>query len=392
MLAILSTHPIQYQTPIWSRLGAEGRIPFEVWYLSDFGIRPSYDAEFGKAFKWDVDILSGYPYQVLNKGSDPNHFWKCRLQTGLHDRIRESGVKAVWIQGWQVAGYWQAVHQAAAAGVEVWLRADSNDLSRTSWWKKPFKYPALRYFFSHVDRFLCVGSANRRLYSQYGVSKTKLFDAPHAVDNNRLASQADKLRPKRGEIRRQWGIQDDAFCVLFCGKFIAKKRPFDLIHAAGHLRKDGRMPNIHLLFVGSGELQQELRAACDTVFDSEPPNAARTGNGAVRASFAGFLNQSEISQAYVAADCLVLPSDSRETWGLVVNEALVSGLPCITSNQCGCTEDLIGPEWSFKVGDSARLADKIAAVHSARGSYPCRPVPAISETVATVSRLYDELP
>ena len=39
-------------------------------------------------------------------------------------------------------------------------------------------------------------------------------------------------------------------------------------------------------------------------------------------TFAGFLNQSEIPRAYVAADCIVLPSDYGETWGLVVNEAM----------------------------------------------------------------------
>jgi glycosyltransferase involved in cell wall biosynthesis len=60
-----------------------------------------------------------------------------------------------------------------------------------------------------------------------------------------------------------------------------------------------------------------------------------------RAVFAGFLNQTEISRAYVAADCLVLPSDYGETWGLVVNEAMVHGLPAIVSDRVGCGPDLV---------------------------------------------------
>ena len=84
-----------------------------------------------------------------------------------------------------------------------------------------------------------------------------------------------------------------------------------------------------------------------------------------KASFVGFLNQTEVSQAYVAADCLVLPSEATETWGLVVNEAMASGLPCITSDACGCVEDLIlpiCPQLSYPVGDISRLkrAMKIA--------------------------------
>ena len=79
----------------------------------------------------------------------------------------------------------------------------------------------------------------------------------------------------------------------------------------------------------------------------------------------GFLNQSEISRAYVAADCLVLPSDATETWGLVVNEAMASGLPCIVSNACGCAEDLvqpIRPDLCYPLGDVSALARAMAAV------------------------------
>jgi glycosyltransferase involved in cell wall biosynthesis len=54
---------------------------------------------------------------------------------------------------------------------------------------------------------------------------------------------------------------------------------------------------------------------------------------------AGFLNQSEIGRAYAIADVLSLPSD--ETWGLVVNEALATGLPCVVSDTVGCAIDLV---------------------------------------------------
>jgi glycosyltransferase involved in cell wall biosynthesis len=87
-------------------------------------------------------------------------------------------------------------------------------------------------------------------------------------------------------------------------------------------------------------------------------------HGEPRASFLGFLNQSEISRAYVAADCLVLPSDASETWGLVVNEAMACGLPCIVSDGCGCAEDLIKPIGSdlrYPVGDIAALERAMAA-------------------------------
>jgi glycosyltransferase involved in cell wall biosynthesis len=78
--------------------------------------------------------------------------------------------------------------------------------------------------------------------------------------------------------------------------------------------------------------------------------------------FAGFLNQSEIIKAYVAADVLVLPSDGGETWGLVVNEAMACGLPCIVSDQVGCGPDLVTRDTGaiFRLGDVQQLATRMS--------------------------------
>src|SRR6185503_9315286 len=55
----------------------------------------------------------------------------------------------------------------------------------------------------------------------------------------------------------------------------------------------------------------------------------------------GFVNQQALGEAYAVADCLVLPSDVSETWGLVVNEALAAGLPAVVSDEVGCAPDLV---------------------------------------------------
>src|SRR5262249_45358029 len=161
-------------------------------------------------------------------------------------------------------------------------------------------------------------------------------------------------------IREDWGIPAEAFCFLFAGKFHAKKRPFDLIEATRRLQHALQGKKIHLLWVGTGELGPELRQACHSCFDAERKERAYASAGPDKpnCSFVGFLNQSEMSRAYVAADCLVLPSDAKETWGLVVNEAMASGLPCIVSDACGCREDLvepIRPDLCFPVGDTIAL-------------------------------------
>jgi glycosyltransferase involved in cell wall biosynthesis len=108
-------------------------------------------------------------------------------------------------------------------------------------------------------------------------------------------------------------------------------------------------------------------------------------------SFAGFLNQTEISRAYVAADCLVLPSDHGETWGLVANEALASGLACLVSDACGCAEDLVRDRYSYPLGNICCLADKLERLQRERPSESFQQLPSIDQTVSTINRAYAEL-
>jgi glycosyltransferase involved in cell wall biosynthesis len=160
----------------------------------------------------------------------------------------------------------------------------------------------------------------------------------------------------------------------------------DLVEAVKRLG-----PSFHILFVGDGELGQSLR---DATRRAEPNSSDRAE--LPTASFAGFLNQREIVGAYVAADCLVLPSDSGETWGLVVNEAMATGLPCIASDRCGCAEDLLPPEQIFPLGDVARLASCLQQL-AASTSNTDEPIGCIEQfapaaTVTTVARLLQVSP
>jgi glycosyltransferase involved in cell wall biosynthesis len=158
------------------------------------------------------------------------------------------------------------------------------------------------------------------------------------------------------------------------------------------LRTNGRMPNIHLLFAGTGELGEKLRGATDVVFDAESRRVNfESGIARPPASFAGFLNQIEISRAYVAADCLVLPSDHGETWGLVVNEALASGLPCIVSDACGCAEDMIAREWVFRMGDIMSLADRLMTLCQMKNKFSAGVLPEFEDTVGAVDEAYTAL-
>ena len=135
--------------------------------------------------------------------------------------------------------------------------------------------------------------------------------------------------------------------LLFAGKLQPFKRPLDLVDAAAELHRRGKP--VQVLVAGAGELEGDLFR-----------RAAKCG---VPLHLLGFQNQSQMPAAYAAADILVLPSDGRETWGLVANEALACGRPVLVSDACGCAPDLAADGRSgavFPVGDVSALADSLA--------------------------------
>ncbi|HYO23986.1 MAG TPA: glycosyltransferase, partial [Lacipirellulaceae bacterium] len=189
-------------------------------------------------------------------------------------------------------------------------------------------------------------------------------------------------------------------CVLFCGKLIHKKRPLDVIAAIERIVRSQSPQNpLHLLFVGSGLLEPAVRERCDVRNHSGGVAPGSPAAPSVRppASFAGFLNQSQICEAYVATDVLALASDAGETWGLVVNECMAAGIPAVVSDQCGCAEDLparLDPRLVFRCGDVEDLARALQVALDA--DFSPTAVRAVADrhhlrhTVAAVERLYAE--
>ncbi len=399
MLAILTTHPIQYQTPIWRGLANNTSLPFKVFFMSDQGIKASFDPGFNRSLAWDIDLLEGYPSEYLSAqtGSKQDAFGWLKLKPGFADMLKQQGVKVLWVQGWQVMAYWQAIREAKKAGIQIWLRGESNLRSNKGGLKQSLKWLVLKRLLNKVDYFLTIGKANQAFYQKLGYKPERMIRAPYCIENKRFREQAEALRPDRAEIRKAWGIPEDAFCFLSVGKFIPKKRPLDIVAGLAHLQEKHPHKKVHMLWVGTGELNDALHEACNVRYEADKGLLPGDGSSKPAASFAGFLNQSEIARAYVAADALVLPSDAKETWGLVTNEAMASGLPCVVSAEVGCADDLIlphFPEFCFPMGDIDALAEAMLKmmqnppsadkVQEIIDAYDC------DRTVESVAKLYNE--
>lgn len=343
-VAMVTTHPIQYQVPWLRKLAAQDDIDLRVFFAM-IPDAAEQGREFGVAFSWDIPLLDGYSYTLLeNRARAPSltKFGGCDTPQ-IYREIRCGRFDAVIVNGWVAKSCLQALWACRRTETPCIVRGEVNGLRPRAAWKRWLH----RLLLAQYSAFLAIGSNNRRYYLEAGVPENRIFRTPYCVDNERFGAAAESLRraPGRAALRARFGLDLDRPVFLFSGKFVEKKRPMDIVEALGRLQESGKS-GVQVLMVGDGPLAGELRA--------------RAAGLPMR--FAGFLNQSEISAAYALADALVLPSDHGETWGLVVNEAMACALPALVSDQVGCAVDLVTPGRTgdvYPCGDVAALAEML---------------------------------
>lgn len=174
--------------------------------------------------------------------------------------------------------------------------------------KRAVKWLWLHFLFT---RRCCYGFPggffeHKKLFEYYGMDNARIFPLPMQVDNTRY------LNPGKKQSRRQ-------FRFGYLGRLVPHKN-VDLIIAAMKMLE----MSVSLAIVGDGDERVRLE------------NLAKDG----RVHFSGALYSTEKALALQSFDCLILPS-SYEPWGLVVNEALASGVPVIVSDSVGCRHDLV---------------------------------------------------
>ncbi len=351
-LTIVMTHPVQYFAP-WFRHIASTCPALDVTVL--YGAIPSAEQQgtgFGRPFLWDVPLLTGYRYVVCDAAVG-RRFGRRRLLgadvADIGERIAATNPDVVLVPGWHALMERRALRACRKRRIPVLYRGDSTLFSGPRRVVRPLWVLRTRLMLRLFDAYLSVGSTAREYLQAFDIPEQRIFQSPHCVDNARFTAAAERLVDERPRLREAIGAGPDDFVVFFAGKLIARKRPLDAVRAVAGLGKSAM-----LVVAGDGPLAGDVRA-----------EAARLG---IRMNWRGFLNQSELPAAFAASDCVVVPS-TWETWGLIVNEALASGVPCVVTSQVPAGADLIRSGetgYCVSVGDVAAVTASLAAVRAAR--------------------------
>lgn len=340
-LAIVSSHPIQYNAPMFKLLSERGVVQIRVFY--SWGIqsqKEKFDPGFQRTIKWDIPLLQGYEYEFLeNISKDPgSHHFNGIINPSLNAKIEAWGAEAVLIFGWSFKSHLAAMRYFKGR-IPVYFRGDSTMLDNISLLKRWIRRLFLRWVYTNIDKALYVGEANKIYFRKHGVKDRQLVFAPHAIDNTRFARREDNVA-QANRFRENLGIPLNALVFLFAGKFEDKKGVMNLLVAFGRLNCE----NAHLVLVGNGELEDELK---------------KMAKGNMKVHFMNFQNQSMMPAVYQIGDVFVLPSEGPgDTWGLAVNEAMAAGKAVVVSDVCGCAVNLVNPGvngYIFSCGNRAEL-------------------------------------
>ena len=336
-LIIFETHPIQYRAPVYQEMEKIISGEFKVIFASDFSVRGYLDKDFQQEFSWDIPLLSGYQYQVLNNEVGKGvHKWNGLTGKNVFKKLNEERPKAILLCSFNHLFSLTAYLAAKILGIKIWIRVETQDEAfKRSNFKKIIRSLIYRLLYTGVDKFFYIGRLNYEHYVRHGVKKIKLIPAKYCTPDPFKNLSDEKKGDIRNELRKNNNISEDYIVIAFSGKLINKKNPRILMKATelnilNELKMHGKSKNYVIVFIGSGELAEELKIEAEIL--------ARKIS--LRIIFLGFINQSRVNNYYLMSDILILPSlKMGETWGLVVNEALQAGCSIVLSDNVGSGAD-----------------------------------------------------
>lgn len=331
-IAIVAPTCFYYQVDLFRQLAAHPRIDLNVYFCSKEALdNREIRAMYSTGGSWGIEdtLLEGYQSKFLRNYSPWNSYLKSfygLVNLGIIKELFRLRPHAIILMSWMNPTWWFAIWASFILRIPIFYMTDANVHSERSGrlLKKVIKGFSLgKILFRYTSGFLSAGTANEQMYRQYGVPDSKIFPFAYSWGYDKLIEQAGRLKPDKHRLRAELGISEQETVILYCGRFSPEKALPLLLQAYHRLR----LPNTVLILAGDGPMRESIEKY---ILDHQL-NTVR---------ILGFLDRSAIGKYYAAADVFILPSH-RDTWGIVVAEAMCFGLPIIVSDSVGSGVDLV---------------------------------------------------
>lgn len=240
--------------------------------------------------------------------------------------------------------WWCRRHHRIAAVV---TDSKEDDAPRV-WWREQLKALIVRQF----DAALLGGTPHRAYFEKLGFPGSHIFLGCDVVDNEYFARGAEQARRTPASAAHLPGLEQDPPFFLAVSRFLPVKNLGGLLEAYRRYRAAVPAP-WRLVVVGDGPERAALEAFVE--------RHALEG-----VTLTGFRQIEDLPAYYGRAGALVHAA-VKDTWGLVVNEAMAAGLPVLVSERAGCAQDLVRDgDNGFRfdpadVESLARLLERVSA-------------------------------
>jgi glycosyltransferase involved in cell wall biosynthesis len=315
-----------------------------------YDLRAVEFASRSREYEWNESDARGLQKAVIHQSGSSDDLTVSEYQNRLFRVLDDYDPSAVAVPGWGSRGALLALKWCLLRGIRGIVMSES-----TSWDEKrrPFREWVKRRIISSYSAALVGGTPQRDYMEKLGMPSDLISLGYDAVDNSFFAKKAEE--PGGGG----WDVGNEKRpYFLASARFIQKKNLFQLLRAYARYRElmnssilDGRHSSgsrpWDLLLLGDGALRSDLSLLIsDLGIDGH-------------VQMPGFKQYEELPSYYAHAGAFIHAS-TTEQWGLVVNEAMASGLPVLVSNRCGCAADLVKEGengWTFDPTNEEQMAD-----------------------------------
>jgi glycosyltransferase involved in cell wall biosynthesis len=325
-----------YRIPLLASLAATEDLTLRVVFLAESEAGREWKSERAVA-PFESQVLPGIHWSL------PAHEFHLHLNWGLGGAIRRFRPDVILTSGYNHSTFLMAFLYARLLRKPFIFWFESTLLSAER--NRGLVAAAKRFLVQRAAASVAFGTQARECLLALGARPERVFTGINTVD---MARYRDDYRVARS--RSEFAAERARYrpiMLLYMGRMIPLKNLRRLLEAFATLRR----PDVGLFIVGSGPDQAELEELC---------RRERIEN----VYFEGFHQPRDLPRFYAMADVLILPS-VKEVWGLVVNEALASGLYVLCSNRAGAGYDLLQDGWNGRMFDPYDVGQLAAAMRDA---------------------------
>ena len=303
--------------------------------------------ERSREYQWlPVEVPSTIPSVTLESagGSSLNRHGAIAK---LWKTLTDFGPDSVFIPGWSNRHSLAALDWCVGNAIPAVLMSESTSFDLTRYRLKEWLKSCI---VSMCSAALVGGSCQAKYVAALGIPTDRVFLGYDVVDNDYFKSQTERVRTDSGQFRAQYSLPDRYF--LASARFVKSKnlsyliREYASYYAAANTVGHSQHPWA-LVILGDGQERPLLEKQVSSLQLDHT------------ILMPGFKQYAELPAYYGLASGFIHASTS-EPWGLVVNEAMASGLPVLVSGKCGCARELVRPGrngFVFDPGEPAQLSN-----------------------------------